>query len=406
MLKTTKIANFGGMAWDPNPQVPLPVVIFIPGIGEVEGTGLNQVDLFGPGRQIASGTWKPNFIVVSVQTSKWPSALTVNQIIDAVEAQFNVDSSRIYATGLSHGAKTWLKYAATSQEYADRLAGMFIMSPPTISEWTSGRQYLKNLPIWCVHGTADNITVYAPIKGYFDWFAEQGWSNKKFTTHNSGHTYWSVYFSYSHKDILDGHSAYSWLGLTTNSVDFTTTKTPEPSVPATTSTTTTSSSTTSTTTLAPQIVEQTYIVQAEKFTASKGVRVEVKTNHTNVGFIDLNDWMEYKLLIPTAKAYTVLFRVSSYQTGGSFKVVDAHGNILSTVTVPNTRGWHNYIDVVRDIYLTPTTSFIRIVSTSTARWNLDSFIINPTRNLSVIVPPEPSGILTRLWNHFKNKFGW
>lgn len=88
-------------------------------------------------------------------------------------------------------------------------------------------------------------------------------------------------------------------------------------------------------------------MRAARALASKGVQVEVTEDiggGHNMGWIDAGDWMRFApLTIATAGSYTFNFRVSTPNTEQQLELANAvTGEVLSTVTLPNTGGWQNW----------------------------------------------------------------
>ncbi len=81
----------------------------------------------------------------------------VNSFVNFISANYRVDPSRIYLTGLSYGGYGAWKYA---YEYGDRLAAVAPMATniggpgPTITK-------LLNVPVWGVHSFADGTSLSA-----------------------------------------------------------------------------------------------------------------------------------------------------------------------------------------------------------------------------------------------------
>jgi hypothetical protein len=65
----------------------------------------------------------------------------------------------------------------------------------------------------------------------------------------------------------------------------------------------------------------------------------------NVSYINLNDWMEYKVNVTAPATYTITFRVASGTTGAQFQVRNSSGTALATVSVPNTGGFQTWKSV-------------------------------------------------------------
>lgn len=128
-----------------------PVVIFLHG-SSLCGNDLNSVRKYGTidaiekGRKIdayviapqnpGGGGWKPD---------------KINRVLDWVTANNNVDTTRIYVLGMSLGGYGTINFATT---YPDKVAAaMALCGGGTKSDYTP----LTKVPLWIIHGTADNI---------------------------------------------------------------------------------------------------------------------------------------------------------------------------------------------------------------------------------------------------------
>lgn len=115
----------------------------------------------------------------------------------------------------------------------------------------------------------------------------------------------------------------------------------------TTNTTTSSSSTTS-----------SLMIQAENFSAMKGIKVEATKDTgggSNIGAIDPGDWLAYEntvidIRIPTT--YKITYRLASPQGGGSFILYELKsGTEYDRVTVPKTGNWQSWVSVEQTVTL-------------------------------------------------------
>jgi beta-glucanase (GH16 family) len=63
-------------------------------------------------------------------------------------------------------------------------------------------------------------------------------------------------------------------------------------------------------------------IQAESYCTMSGIQTEACTDAgggQNVGYIDANDWMGYRVNVPSAGSYTIQYRVASQNGGGSIR---------------------------------------------------------------------------------------
>jgi endoglucanase len=115
-------------------------------------------------------------------------------------------------------------------------------------------------------------------------------------------------------------------------------------------------------------------VEAENYTTMLGVQKETTTDAgggQNLGYINLNDWIEYKVNATTGGTYTISFRVASGTTGAQFQVRNSSGTALATVNVPNTTGFQVWKDITASVKLVAGIQTLRLHSTNSASWNFN-----------------------------------
>lgn len=132
-----------------------PLMLFLHGAGE-RGDNVEKVKVHGPPKLIDRGKSLP-FIVVSPQCprrSSWSSQDQIQVLIallDDIVANYNVDESRVYLTGLSMGGYgTWAMGATCPERFA-------ALVPICGGGRPSTAEKLKNTPIWVFHGARDNV---------------------------------------------------------------------------------------------------------------------------------------------------------------------------------------------------------------------------------------------------------
>jgi endoglucanase len=128
-------------------------------------------------------------------------------------------------------------------------------------------------------------------------------------------------------------------------------------------------------------------VEAENYSAMYGVQKETTSDlggGQNVSYINLNDWMDYKLNVTASATYTITFRVASGTTGAQFQVRNSSGTALATVSVPNTGGFQTWKSVNATVRLSAGIQTLRLYSTNTAGWNFNymNFVTGTTSSTS------------------------
>lgn len=121
------------------------------------------------------------------------------------------------------------------------------------------------------------------------------------------------------------------------------------------------------------------LVQAESYSAMKGIKVEPTTDvggGSNIGAIDAGDWLAYDntvITAPVAGNYKITYRVSSLYGGGSFYLHELGTGVqYDTVSVPKTGNFQKWIDVERTITLPAGTHKLGITAV-TKGFNLNWF---------------------------------
>lgn len=164
---TSTSAGFGHYVYTPagykadGPEYPLLIFLhgWSPNLGKEP---LENVLLSGPSSLIESGKWNPKypFIVVSPQLKwkYWPPAV-VHNFIKYLIKNYQVNTSRIYLTGLSlGGGGCWYYVGETDDNYA---AAIIPISASGASHLIDN---LRKVPIWAFHGGRDTT-----VKAYQDY---------------------------------------------------------------------------------------------------------------------------------------------------------------------------------------------------------------------------------------------
>jgi predicted peptidase len=172
-------------------QTEWPLVIFLHGYGE-RGDDLDLVKVNGLPKRIAAGDDFP-FVVVSPQcpdTTVWPEQVVeLNALLDHLIAEYNVDTHRVYLTGLSMGGYgTW--YLAA--RYPERFAAIAPICGG--GGWWMHNQ-LKSVPAWVFHGDADEIVSLIESERMVKRLQEAG-GDVQFTVYPGvGHDSWTATYN-------------------------------------------------------------------------------------------------------------------------------------------------------------------------------------------------------------------
>jgi len=116
---------------------------------------------------------------------------------------------------------------------------------------------------------------------------------------------------------------------------------------------------------------QPLTVQVENYANMSGVFNQATTDTgggQNIANLNQDDWMSFSNVsvnIPVTGAYTFTYRIATTNGTSSFTLrEDSNGAILDTVSVPNTSGWQNWVNVVRQVTLTKGVHTFRIYGAS------------------------------------------
>jgi hypothetical protein len=215
----TKINNWNAFVhlpddYDANPTKRYPVIIFVPGLGEI-GTDASKVLIYGPGYYIARGH-KMQFtvngvlekpIVISLQPpTSWPYPGPVDTRVAEILTRWRVDTTRVYGTGLSMGGWTWEQYVTTASKHANRLAAMVAMSAP-------GPESISNMKYWALCGGKwwgfEGTNDYRFMDRIRDTMNTYNPGTAKYTKYSGGHCCWNTWYNPDWRE--NGENIYEWM---------------------------------------------------------------------------------------------------------------------------------------------------------------------------------------------------
>ena len=173
----------GGKKW--------PLMMFLHGAGE-RGDNLELVKKHGPAKMIEQGK-DFEFIVVSPQCPEglwWPEKVdTLLALLDDIESRYDVDTDRVYLTGLSMGGfGTW--------SLACGHPGRFAAVAPICGggRWFLGDR-LKDVPVWAFHGAKDNVVPLEESGKMVDAVKKAGGDAKLTVYPEAGHDSWTATYN-------------------------------------------------------------------------------------------------------------------------------------------------------------------------------------------------------------------
>ena len=190
--------------YDPaDTETKWPVIFFFHGIGEI-GDNLERLLPYGPLRYINKGG-KLDAIVIAPQCpgdSHWADDnREVNKLVNFVPQmteQYNIDTDRMYLTGLSMGGRcTWKLALAMPETFA---AIAVICGRTNTYEFET----IQNMPVWMFHGVQDSTVDFSNINKILEKLAEKEHRYYKVTALPHGnHEIWHT--------IYDNPEVYEWL---------------------------------------------------------------------------------------------------------------------------------------------------------------------------------------------------
>lgn len=154
-------------------------------------------------------------------------------------------------------------------------------------------------------------------------------------------------------------------------------------------------------------------LEAENYSSMSGIAIQGTTDVSgiaNVGWIDANDWMEYNIMVPETKDYTVYFRIAS---NGSTNLELRENNAkLQSLAIPNSGGWQNWRTLKTTLPLTAGKHKLRVF-TNRGLFNMNWMEITNVGDFpTTIIAPEqaavqvyPNPVLDRLFIEGSNISG-
>ena len=180
----------------------VPMMLFLHGRGESNGP-LSVVAKWGPPRRLAAGE-HTKYIVVSPQCppesfwSKDTQQDRLRTLFKHIRTTYNVDTDRVYLTGLSMGGYGAWRMAASHPTTFAAVAPICGRGDPDDAE------KLRDLPIWAWHGTEDKAVPFHRSVEMVDAIRAVGGTKIRFTQlEHIGHASWQA--AYQSDDL------YSWL---------------------------------------------------------------------------------------------------------------------------------------------------------------------------------------------------
>ncbi|MBD0259274.1 MAG: prolyl oligopeptidase family serine peptidase [Cytophagales bacterium] len=174
-----------------------PLILFLHGAGE-RGDDLERVRKNGLPKVTGSDPHFP-FVVVSPQCpagTYWPYLVDdLNDLVESILAQYRVDGSRVYLTGISMGGYGTFYLAMAYPSAFAALAPICGGGDPT----QVGR--IRHLPTWVFHGARDNVVPLEESELMVSALRKAG-ANVQFTVYpHAGHDAWTE--TYNNPQLYD-----------------------------------------------------------------------------------------------------------------------------------------------------------------------------------------------------------
>ena len=170
-----------------DPAKPMPTIIFLNGAGECGTDGLKEVFHFGTAVMLNSEKWP--FLILfpqkqDVKTLWEDEEPMVMAILTQSRKEFNIDSTRLYLTGLSQGGHgTW----AIAAKHPDLFAAI-----APVCGWGDEdmAKKLAKMPVWTFHGDQDQAVDVERSREMEKWITAAGGTCKLTVYPGVGHNSW------------------------------------------------------------------------------------------------------------------------------------------------------------------------------------------------------------------------
>jgi len=177
---------------DYNPAVKYPTIVFLHGVGEQGGDGINCRTV-GIGPEIARRNGSFPFIVIFPQTGgDWCTTDSEKIMLDALqdtEKTYSVDQDRVSLTGMSSGGKgTWVLGARHPEIFS-------CLVPMGGFAATDEVPKLTKYPIWALHNDGDFIVGSGNTKDMISKLEGAGAHPRATIYPQGGHDCWDAAYS-------------------------------------------------------------------------------------------------------------------------------------------------------------------------------------------------------------------
>lgn len=145
----------------------VPLIIFLHG-ASLCGTNMQRVRRYGLLHAIEKGRYYPAMVVAPQNPGGSWSPRKIANILDWVERNHDIDTTRVYVIGMSLGGYGTLDFAGS---YPERVAAaMALCGGSTLKDFTG----LGRIPLWILHGTADKAVPVSQSKNVVNAIKQSG----------------------------------------------------------------------------------------------------------------------------------------------------------------------------------------------------------------------------------------
>ncbi|NME67499.1 cellulase family glycosylhydrolase [Flammeovirga aprica] len=138
----------------------------------------------------------------------------------------------------------------------------------------------------------------------------------------------------------------------------------------------------------------------------EGVDIEErKDGGFHVGYLEVDEWMEYSVNVAKAGNYTFTTLVAAQEKGGKFQLSASKSNLKTSVDIPSTNSWENTTEVNADIYLEEGEQILRITILKTPAFNIDKLVFAEKVDIPTSLEDELSNVQALIYpNPFSSSF--
>ena len=211
--------------YNPNDTVKYPLMVYLHGAGDLGAGTPSTLPLMlrsGPPEEYNDDSFPTQvtvngksfgFVMIGPQWMVQPSVTDVNTLINFCIANYRVDTTRIYLTGLSMGGGvTWL-YAGNQAAYANRLAAIVPVCGDVTPDLGRARIIAaSNLPVWATHNDQDPMVPAAYTEQEIAYINEPPAPvppAMETIFHNDVHDAWTA--TYSPTLSVNNMNIYQWM---------------------------------------------------------------------------------------------------------------------------------------------------------------------------------------------------